>query len=625
MKTSPATYSDKTRGGMLRLAMLLCLMLLMTAAAAMPACAGENGGTMLKSEKKAKAKKADRSKKAGKTKTADRLSPDDRRRFDIFFLEALMQHEKGNKAATFDLLRLCEQLDADAPEVNYYLALYYATLKDKERALAYFKKAAALNPDNTFYLETLAQAYIAKGMYDEGIAALEKLMEGNTDRDDVLSMLVQLYLGISDYDNVIRTLERLEVLEGKGERLSFAKCDIYMKQGRHDDAIREMKILADQYPYDLNYRVLYAESLMQGGKEEEAKDVLDGVLGEEPGNARALIRMFEYHKLKGDTLHAEELMRRALVSDDLDSEQRITLLTNTINASMADNAKQGDPKRPDDRIFSYFALIDSVRPGDAEVYKLLASYMNFIDMPEEKIKPVCERIIEIEPDDQSARFHLVAYALEKKDYNEAIAQCAAARQYNPDQIVFYYYQGLSYYFLNREDEALEVFRAATDMISDDTTSDMAADFYSLKGDLLYKKGLYDEAFAAYDSCLQWRGDDISCLNNYAYYLSELDRELDKAEKMSYKAITAEPENGTYLDTYAWILFRQQRYAEAKIYIDRAVRNDADSSAVILEHAGDIYALNGNIEEAVRLWQEAARKAPENKLLIRKIKQKKYIK
>lgn len=95
--------------------------------------------------------------------------------------------------------------------------------------------------------------------------------------------------------------------------------------------------------------------------------------------------------------------------------------------------------------------------------------------------------------------------------------------------------------------------------------------------------------------------------------------------MSYRTVKAEPKNATYLDTYAWILFMQGRYAEAKIYIDQAVQNDSDSSAVILEHAGDIHAKAGDIDGAVELWARAAAKDPANKLLARKIRQRKYIK
>jgi Tfp pilus assembly protein PilF len=146
------------------------------------------------------------------------------------------------------------------------------------------------------------------------------------------------------------------------------------------------------------------------------------------------------------------------------------------------------------------------------------------------------------------------------------------------------------------------------------------------GDILHQKGLAEEAFAAYDSCLQWKDDNIGCLNNYAYYLSERGEQLDKAEVMSYKTVKAEPKNSTYLDTYAWILFMQERYSEAKIYIEQALQNLDDSlnNEVIIEHAGDIYALNEDIDRALDLWRDAQTKKPEDQLLLRKIKQKKYL-
>jgi len=113
------------------------------------------------------------------------------------------------------------------------------------------------------------------------------------------------------------------------------------------------------------------------------------------------------------------------------------------------------------------------------------------------------------------------------------------------------------------------------------------------GDILHQKGLASDAFEAYDSCLQWKDDNIGCLNNYAYYLSERGEQLQKAEEMSYKTIKAEPKNSTYLDTYAWILYMEERYAEAQIYIEQALQNmdkNVDNS-VILEHAEKIKLKN----------------------------------
>ena len=151
-----------------------------------------------------------------------------------------------------------------------------------------------------------------------------------------------------------------------------------------------------------------------------------------------------------------------------------------------------------------------------------------------------------------------------------------------------------------------------------------AEFYELMGEILYQKKQYKEAFAAYDSCLQWKPDKASCLNNYAYYLGEQGKDLDKAEAMSYKAIKNEPNNGTYLDTYAWLLFLKKRYAEAQVYIEQALKNDSTSlkSKVVLEHAGDIYAMNGDTKKAIEYWNMALKQGADKAVINRKIKMKK---
>ncbi len=144
------------------------------------------------------------------------------------------------------------------------------------------------------------------------------------------------------------------------------------------------------------------------------------------------------------------------------------------------------------------------------------------------------------------------------------------------------------------------------------------------GDILHEKGRNDEAFQAYDSCLQWKPDNTAALNNYAYYLSVENKNLTKAEQMSYKTIKAEPENSTFLDTYAWILFQQKRYEEAKIYIEQAIRSDSTLSGVVKEHAGDIYAQTGDMEKALDYWQQSLKGGNESATLKKKIQLKKYI-
>lgn len=134
-----------------------------------------------------------------------------------------------------------------------------------------------------------------------------------------------------------------------------------------------------------------------------------------------------------------------------------------------------------------------------------------------------------------------------------------------------------------------------------------------------------EAYAAYDSALVYNPSNIGALNNYAYYLSVERRDLDKAEEMSYKTVKAEPNNATYLDTYPWILFEKGNYAEARIYIDNAMKSEGgDKSDVIVEHCGDIYYMTGDVDGALTYWKKALEMGSESKTLKQKIEKKKYI-
>ena len=145
------------------------------------------------------------------------------------------------------------------------------------------------------------------------------------------------------------------------------------------------------------------------------------------------------------------------------------------------------------------------------------------------------------------------------------------------------------------------------------------------GDCFHQKQQNAEAYQAYEQALKYNPDNIPVLNNYAYYLSLERKELDRAEEMSYRTVKAEPNNATYLDTYAWILFEKGNYAEARIYIDEAMKvEEGNQSDVVVEHCGDIYFMNGEADEALKYWQKALELGNESDVLKKKIKLKKYV-
>ena len=546
---------------------------------------------------------------------------DRNRRYDAFFLDAICQREKGNNDAVFDLLRHCVDIDSTRSEAYYYLAQYYSALKQKDTVLSYLKKSVELEPDNATYLETLANAYLNQRKYKDAIDVLERLCEKNHDRDDVLALLIQLYEQENDYDNAIRTLGKLETIEGKSERLSYAKSDLYTKKGDKKAAIAEMKTLADQYPNDNNYRCLYANTLYINGQKKKAVAIYDKVLKEEPDNRNAQMALVAYYNDQKDSANVNSMIERVLFNKNASTSDRVALMRQVIGDS---EESGGDSTR----VLQLFYRLINMPQADSDMALFCASYMNMKKIPNDSIRQVLEKVLEMSPDHAAARLQLVSYAWQAEDRDRVIELCKAARQYNPDEMAFYYYQGIAYYQKDDLDNALNAFQNGIGVITSDSDPSIVSDFYAVMGDILHQKGMEKEAFEAYDSCLVWKEDNIGCLNNYAYYLSEKGIRLDDAEKMSFRTIKAEPKNATYLDTYAWILFMQKRYDEAKTYIDQTLENDTTPSAVLFEHAGDIYYHVGEKEKALEYWQEALEQSDESdgrqQILTRKIKLKKYL-
>lgn len=539
-------------------------------------------------------------------------------RYNNFFLEAMLQRQKGNIDASFDLLRHCISIDPSKPEAYYFLAQYYTILKDKEKSLQCFKKAAELNPDNETYMETLARAYINNNQFAESIEILEKVVEKDAVRIDILELLAQLYVQVDDKDNAIKTLSRIENIEGKNEQISHMKSEIYREMGNKEASINEMQSLSEQYPYDMSMKARYAQTLFFNEEFDMTMGVIGEIFKEDSTNVFAQQLARDYYFDKGLKEKADSMLYVILNNSKTTTADKVQMLRQEIIFNEQN-------KRDSTEVIKLFELMMQQPQTDTELALLYVSYMDMKKMPREAMHNVVKKVLEIEPDNSSARMHLVGDAWLSEQFDEVIRLCKDARIYNPEEIKFYYYQGLAYFNKDDFDNALDAFKNGVGAITDESDVDMVSDLYMLMGDLLFKKEMKAEAYEAYDSCLQWNPDNIACLNNYAYFLSIDGKHLDKAEEMSRRTIKKEPENPTYLDTYAWVLFRQKRYAEAKIYIEQTLKFDTvDVSADVLEHAGDIYANNGEIEKAMEKWKEALKLAPKNKVLIRKIKLKKYL-
>lgn len=566
----------------------------------------------------AAAGKKDKSKTTPADTTQRMLSEQDRQRYKYYFLEAVNQQANGNLSGAFDLFRHARDIDPQAAETYYNLAGYYVTMRDDTMARRNFEEAARLNPENTTYLEKLGQFYINSQDYPKAIGAYERLYAINRNSPDIIQIMFQLYGSQNQYDKMIEMLDRLETIEGSNERISLTKMQVYEQQGKKKEQEKELESLIAKHPNDLLYKIMYGNWLLQNDKANMAYKQFTSVLKEDPENTAAQLSLLDYYHAKGQAKAEQQLLRKLLVNKNTPSQTKLTMLQQFI---MENEKSKGDSA-------AVFSLIDDVlaEPQEkADIYLLRAAYMSLKGMPKADIDSVYVAALGVEPDNARARLLLVQDTWNNNDYDRVIELCRPGQEYNPDDMAFYYFQGMAHYMKKENEPALTVFRKGVAQINKDSDPDIVSDFYAIMGDILHEKGMNEEAFVAYDSCLQWKADNIGCLNNYAYYLSELGRELDKAERMSYKTIQAQPKNATFLDTYAWILFQQERYEDARKYIDQAIANDSALGGVVIEHAGDIYAMTGETDKALEFWRQAAEKGNESAVLQKKIKLKKYVK
>lgn len=546
------------------------------------------------------------------------LSYNDEQRFKYFYLGAVDQQMKGNYAGAFDLLNHCQEINPDAAEVYFMRSAYHALLNNDSLTLADIQKAAELNPQNNVYLERLAGAYIGSGRYDEAIEAYEKLYANNHDRDDVLNVLIRLYGQQKDYDNMLQTINRLENLEGSSEEITLARMRVYSLKGDKQAELAELKDLSKKHPNDMNYRVMMGNWLLQNELPADALKEYEYVLAQEPDNLMAQMSMLDYYNAIGQDSLAAELQEKLVVSPSTPLNSKMTLMRGIVNS----NEQQGGDSTEVLRIFRHI-LAQPQKTSD--MWELQAAYMSLKQMPQDSIDNSLRGALEVAPDNAGVRLQLIQSKWKEQLFDDVISLCKPALEYNPDEMAFYYFLGLAYFQKDEKDKALHTFQLGVSQINSESNKEIVSDFYAIMGDILHEKGREQEAYVAYDSCLQWKDDNLGALNNYAYYLSEKGKDLQKAEKMSYRTIKAEPKNSTFLDTYAWILFMQERYEEANIYIEQAVQNDSTVSDVILEHAGDISAKLGNMKKAVEWWEKARDAGGNSKVLIRKIKLRKYLK
>lgn len=557
-------------------------------------------------------------------------TPYENRLYDSYYTEAVKQKILGNHDAAYTLLQYCLELNPKAGEALYDLGLYAIYMQNDSLGKQYLERAAALEPDNIWYRETLSSYYLSRSEWAKAQRYLEEMARLNPKRSDVLMRLVSLYQNDRKYAQAIDVLNRIETLEGKSLQVSMDKYWLYMQLKEKERAYVELRALADEFPNDWSYRVILATQYMANDELDQAKRILDEVERKDPENQTLRLALMDYAQAtQNDSLYQASL-DSLLFGQAADEATRVRVMKDYVSRQTQDSLH-------DVRIRDTFRRLLADPRSGSDMWMMYAAYQTLKKDHQDSVAVTLNRVLDLEPDNKVALQELIMINIRQQNFPELTRLCQKAIQYYPDMLVFYYYKGLAHYQLDEQEQAVDAFERGLRQDKKAGDEGMVSDMYSILGDLYHGLHQNEKAYAAYDSALVYKDDNLGALNNYAYFLSLENRELDKAQEMSYKTVQIEPDNVTYLDTYAWILFLKGKYTEAKIYMDKVVgyyekepqtekekENRESVNGGVLEHAGDIYYHCNEPEKALEYWKKAQKLEGTSDLLEEKIKQKKYI-
>ncbi len=489
---------------------------------------------------------------------------------DSRLITAIGLQESGH---TDEAIKAYAELANDTPGYAaawYQMSRLLAERKWTDSALACINRAVALQPDSRWYLLHKAALHKQRGEAREAVATWERLVKLMPDELEYCYELSNACIDAKDLEGAVAALDRVERRVGITEPISLQKQRIWMAAGKPDKAERELVRLADAMPHERRYQAMLAELYMEQGKFKKAQERYNMVIKADPNDPYIHIQMAEYHKKMGHMAEADSEMVIAFANPALDGQTKLQLL----GSFYTDEEFFGSHSA------TTFRLLDMAM-AQAENPEELAGFYGHVLMRQGKFKEAAVQLETALMVDSTGYdvWEMLLICLTELPEREADMNSYALRAARlfPMQVLPKYIQALVLMNNKRYEEALEMVKKAS--LWGFNKGYLEAECTGLMAECQYRTGRYDEAWKSFDRYIELRPKDWGVINNYAYYLSEQGVNLEKALALSRRTIDAEPKNANSLDTYGWILHLLGRDADARTYLERAVRLDPNSETL----------------------------------------------
>jgi tetratricopeptide (TPR) repeat protein len=531
-----------------------------------------------------------------------------------YFIEGEKQFVLEDYEKAFFYFQKALEITPDEPAIHYKIAEVYLKANQAKKALPFATEAAELDPSNKYYSLMLAEILTNLDQSLDAAVILERLTADGEHNQQYTLDLASIYLTAGQYDKALVVLDRAEQYYGVMEPITLQKQRIYLQNNNLSEAIIEGEKLIDARPGNPANVINLVEIYFNNNRLDDALDLVNREMVKYPNQPELQMAAHSLLKEKGDLNQSEHYLYEAFASPDLDPavkakaySSQLTLLKTSEREILLDSLE---------------VLMKSFSPESSEIYSA------FGDRRKQ------ERQI-----DQANFYYKKSLLLNSKNaplleqvilgsFNET-ANFAELEKFTilgvdefPKNPEFWFYDGVVKSAQKKDAEAVNSLNKAIEL-NDHKNKQMDQVAFGSLGSSLYNIGNKEEAFENFEKALALNPNDEQVLNNYSYFLSLEKKDLQKAKEMSDKVVKRFPDNGTFLDTHAWVLFQLKDYDGAKKYMDLAMKHESEPSGVMLEHYGDILFHLGQKSEALSYWKKAEATPEASDNLSQKIKEGRY--
>jgi Tfp pilus assembly protein PilF len=527
--------------------------------------------------------------------TKGRLKPNyDAAAFNEVYVEAIKQKLLGNGGDALKYLEQCIKINPESDAAYFQMAQIVMANGDLRDGKRYLIKALSIDEENMWYLTLLAGLYYQEKNIDSSIIFYEKAVKYFPEKEDFQLNLGNLYSEDKKYDKANSIFESFDNKYGVNETSTLASIKNFIAENKFDDAMVKTQLLLKEYPDEIQYNGIMADIYRGKGENQKAFDVYNKLLERNPDDPYVQLALSEF--LLSDKRYSElsMLLNTVVLNMKVEKESKISLMARIIEVPDLD-------KEFEDKLLISLMILEANYKEDNVIPLLRPELM----MNEKKLVDASlrlEELIKINPDNYYAWEKLLVVYLQMKDFNKLVTkgeECATRFNTSLPAKLLYANGALE---LGKYTVALEELKKAEILAGDN--KDLMVQVLTMKADVYYRMKEYIKAFETFRNAMKINSDDLTVINNYAYYLAEQNLNLKEAEEMAKRVIEKDKGNTTFLDTYGWVLYKRGKLKEAAKVMESIISKGDKTDAVWYEHYGYILKKQKKCEEAVTNWDIA---------------------